>query len=77
MMGDLLGEVLEAGVAIYIIDKVTGKRKKVYVTKQQAKKIRAAQKRKPAKKTTKRKSVRKSTRKVKRASSKTSRKKKR
>lgn len=52
---DLLDTALEAGVAIYIIDKVTGKRKKVYVTKAQAKKIKAKQKsakKTPAKKKT-------------------------
>jgi hypothetical protein len=29
--GDLLGEVVELGLAVYVIDAVTGKRKKVYV----------------------------------------------
>ena len=34
---NLLGEVVELGLAVYIIDAVTGKRKKVYVKDEAAK----------------------------------------
>jgi len=34
---DLLGEVVELGLAVYVIDAVTGKRKKVYVKDEAAK----------------------------------------
>jgi hypothetical protein len=58
--GDLLGEVVELGLAVYIIDAVTGKRKKVYVKDEAAKQRLLAKnkalreklaKKKPAKKT--------------------------
>lgn len=44
--GNLFGEVLEAGLVIYVIDKATGKRKRVVVKNQAEKKRLLAQNKK-------------------------------
>ena len=66
MMGNLLGEVLGAMVVIYVVDEVTGKRKRMNVTREQAEKIKAKQKtakKKVVSKTPKRKVAKKTTKK--------------
>jgi hypothetical protein len=58
---NLLGDVVELGLAVYVIDAVTGKRKKVYVKNEAEKKRLLARNRELRAKLSKRKPIAKKT----------------